>query len=75
MVCCQLRRPHGEVDTIANIKGKIHAEEGTPEEQMRLVFNQQELNDDATVAQCNIVNARIIHLVLPLVGDKAIGQA
>jgi Ubiquitin family len=56
-------------ETFASVKAKIHASEGYPPDQQRLIFEGQEREDDSTLADCGIIDKTTIHCVLRLRGD------
>ena len=51
-------------DTIADVKLKIQAKERVPCDQQRLVFAGREPEDGRTLADSNILNGSLVHLVL-----------
>jgi len=55
-------------DTIELIKSKITRKEGIPHNQQRLVFDGEQLEDNKTLADYNILRESTIHLILRLRG-------
>jgi hypothetical protein len=55
-------------DTIINVKKKIQEKEGIPVEQQRLILCNL-LDDNLTLANYNIQEKSIIHLVIRLTGS------
>jgi ubiquitin len=56
-------------NTIYSVKRKIQDKEDIPPDQQRLIFRGEELQDDRTLADCNIQNGTTIYLILELTGD------
>jgi ubiquitin len=56
-------------DSIEHVKMKIQDKEGIPPDMQRLVFSGEEREDSRTLAECNIKNGSVVHLVLNLRGD------
>lgn len=54
--------------TIEDVKWMILKEEGIPEEQQRLIFGEEQLEDERTVADYKIAENSTLHLVLRLRG-------
>ena len=53
-------------DTIASIKDQIHAKDGIPPAQQRLVLSGEDLADARSVADCAITGDTQLHLMLRL---------
>ena len=63
-----------QTDSIGSVKAKIEAKENNPPDQQRLVFGGIQLEDAKTLADYNIKEGSLIHLVLRLRGlDYAVG--
>ena len=50
-------------DTIGTIKAMIQSKEAIPRKQQRLIFMGKELENDSTIAECNIVHGSTVELV------------
>jgi ubiquitin C len=57
---------------IENIKSMIKDKEGFPQEQQRLIFSGKLLEDGNTIADYDIFNESVIHLVLRICGGMLI---
>lgn len=58
-------------DTIERVKEYMEEKEGIPPSQQRLIHNGRQLNDDQTVADSEILEGTLLHLVLTLRGGSA----
>ena len=61
-------------DTILKVKTLISEKEGIPPAQQRLTFNNQELDEDKTLAEYNITKGSEIKLTLRLVKTVSTGE-
>ena len=61
-------------DTILRVKTLIQEKEGIPPDQQRLTFNNQELDEDKTLAEYNITKGSEINLTLRLVKNVSTGE-
>ncbi len=59
-------------DTVESLKAKIHAKEGIPATEMRLIFAGKEMNEARALSDYNIQKASTIHMVLRLRGGYQI---
>lgn len=50
--------------TIEELKCKIHAKEGIPVEDQRLIFAGKELEGNKSINDCNIQKDSVLHLVI-----------
>ena len=55
-------------DTIKVVKEKIETKEGYPEDQQRLIYHGQQLEDDHTLADYKVQADDTLHLVMRLRG-------
>lgn len=55
--------------TIGSVKEKIEEKEKYPQIVQRLIFSGKQLSDEQTIANCNIQEKSVIHLVFRLTGD------
>ena len=55
-------------DTIENVKVKIQDQEGIPPDQQRLIIGGRLVLDHETLAELNIHEGAVLHLVLRLAG-------
>jgi hypothetical protein len=53
-------------DIIEYVKLKVFEREGIPPQQIRLIFGGKQLQDDQTIAECNIQSESVVHMVLHL---------
>jgi len=58
-----------ENDKIKTVKDLIFKKEGFPPEQQIFIFERNQLEDNKTLAECNIKNQSTIHLVLKKDGN------
>jgi hypothetical protein len=57
-----------ETDRVWDIKLQVQDKEGIPPDQQRLVFAGKQIEDEQTLAHCNIVKGAELHLILRLRG-------
>lgn len=58
-------------DSVESVKAKIHAAQGIPPEEQRLMLNAEELTDELTLSHCEISDRTELHLVLRLLPTDA----
>lgn len=51
-----------------HLKEEVHAQEGIPVKQQRLIYAGKQLEDYCTLAEYNVVRDSTLHLVLRLLG-------
>lgn len=63
-----------DVDTVRDLKLKLHPLINVPVEQMALVFNAERLDNNVTISDCQIKNENTLHLIVHLknVGSVAL---
>lgn len=55
-------------DTIETVKEQIREKEGIPPDQQMLIFGSKKLEDERTIADYDIKEGALLHLVLRLCG-------
>ena len=55
-------------DTVLSVKQKIQEKEGFPDNLIHIIFNRKQLQDDKTLAECNVRDGSVLNFWVSMRG-------